>query len=226
VSEPAVWAKAYLDYVFEDCGLLELALTHRSASKANYERLEFLGDAYLNYVIAEQLYLLRPDYAEGDLSRARAALVNGPTLTQMAREIRLDSQVIVGPGERRTGGMQRASVLADAIEAVVGAVLLDGGPPAARDLILKVYGDRIRTLPDSEKLKDAKTRLQEWLQARGRPLPSYEVIEVSGRDHEKTFGVSCALSGGDSMSTVGHGRSRRRAEQAAAELMLTELRGE
>lgn len=226
MSEPAVWAKAYLDYVFKDFGLLKLALTHRSASKANYERLEFLGDAYLNYLIAEQLYQLRPDYAEGDLSRARAALVNGPTLTQMAREIRLDTQLIVGPGERRTGGMQRASVLADATEAVVGAVLLDGGPEAARDLILRIYGDRIRTLPDANELKDAKTQLQEWLQARGRPLPSYEVIEVSGRDHEKTFAVSCALSDGEPVATVGRGRSRRRAEQAAAGLMLTELRGE
>lgn len=226
MSDLAAWAKTYLDYSFDDSGLLEQALTHRSASKTNYERLEFLGDAFLNYVIAEQLYLLRPEYAEGDLSRARAALVNGPTLATIAREIRLDSQITVGAGERRTGGTQRASVLADAAEAVVGAVLLDGNSEAARDLILRLYGDRIRTLPDASDLKDAKTQLQEWLQARGRLLPRYEVIDIAGKDHEKTFGVSCTLDDGGEKMTVGHGKSRRRAEQVAAELMLAELRGE
>lgn len=226
MTDSAGWAKTYLHYSFVNVGLLECALTHRSASKANYERLEFLGDAFLNYVIAAQLYALRPDYSEGELSRARAALVNGPTLAEIAREIRIDSQIILGPGERRTGGMQRSSVLADATEALVGAVLLDGSGEIARDLILRLYRDRILTLPDAEELKDAKTQLQEWLQARGQGLPSYEVVEVAGKDHEKTFSVSCVLDDGLGKQTVGIGKSRRQAEQAAAGLMLLELRGE
>ena len=226
MSDSAVWARTHLCYVFNEPKLLEQALTHRSASKTNYERLEFLGDAFLNYVIAEQLYLLWPDYSEGDLSRARAALVNGPTLAKIARELLLHSQVVVGPGERRTGGAQRASVLADTAEAVLGAVLLDGGPQAAHDLILRLYRDRILTLPAAESLKDAKTRLQEWLQARSQGLPSYEVVDISGKDHDRTFSVSCTLSGYAATKTIGLGKSRRRAEQAAAELMLAELRGE
>ena len=178
-----------------------------------------MGDSFLNFVIAEQLYREHPEYSEGELSRARAALVNGPTLTSIAREIELDSQVIVGPGERRTGGMYRASVLADASEAIIGAVLLDGGAETARDLIIRLYRDRIQTLPDAQDLKDAKTRLQEWLQARTQGLPIYEIVEIVGKDHDKTFSVSCGLADG-SRTTLARGKSRRSAEQAAAEKAL------
>lgn len=218
----ARWAASRLDYQFNDPTLLEQALTHRSASKTNNERLEFLGDALLNFVVADVLYALRPNDPEGDLSRARAALVRKATLASIGRELGIDSELVLGRGEIRAGGAQRGAALADALEAVIGAVFIDGGFDAARALVERLFAQRFETLPAPEELKDAKTRLQEWLQARGLGLPSYRVESVSGSDHEKQFVVACALQD-DSARTEGSGASRRRAEQNAAAAMLADL---
>lgn len=218
------WAKSELAYEFSDPRLLEQALTHRSASKENNERLEFLGDAMLGLTIANALYQSRPEANEGDLSRARAALVNKQTLAGIGRRIAIDQQLALGTGELKTGGAQRSSALADAVEAVIGAVVLDSGYESGDRLVRRLFADALAQLPDSESLKDPKTRLQEWLQARGLGLPNYSVDEVSGSDHNQHFAVSCSIDA-EQKSTTGQGSSRRRAEQAAAEAMLIELRG-
>ena len=221
----ARWAEVALRYTFNDPTLLELALTHRSASKHNNERLEYLGDSFLNFAIAHRLYDLRREGAEGDLSRARAALVKQPTLTTIGQRLGIDSQIVLGAGELRSGGAQRGAVLADAVEAVIGAVLLDGGTAAAEALIDLLFAEAFANLPDASALKDAKTRLQEWLQGNSLNLPSYSVEDVTGRDHEQTFIVSCKV-GERNASTTGQGPSRRRAEQEAAAAMLSVLIGE
>jgi len=222
VTDRSRWAETYLQHRFEDPELLELALTHRSASKRNNERLEFLGDAFLNFVIARRLYAMRPEDNEGDLSRARASLVNQATLAAVGREIGIDKQLVLGRGELRSGGAHRAAVLADALEAVVGAVLLDGGTEAAERLVDRLFADRFEQLPQSAELKDPKTRLQEWLQGRGLTLPVYRVDSVRGREHEQVFTVVCEVGERDAR-TIGQGRSRRLAEQEAAASMLMEL---
>lgn len=216
------WAARELGVEFTDPELLDQALTHRSASKKNNERLEFLGDAMLGMSVASLLYEQMPDASEGDLSRARSALVNRRTLARIGRRIGIDEQLTLGAGELGSGGAQRESAIADALEAVIGAVLLDGGFPAADDLVRRLLGEAVDELPDAEGLKDAKTRLQEWLQARGFGLPVYAVDEVSGRDHNQVFAVSCRVAASSERAT-GRGSSRRRAEQAAAEAMLNEL---
>jgi len=218
----ARWAETHLLHHFENPHLLELALTHRSASKHNNERLEFLGDAFLNFTVARRLYELRPADSEGDLSRARAALVNQSTLAAIGREIEIDQQLVLGRGELRSGGAQRAAVLADALEAVIGAVFLDGGHDPAERLIDTLFTDRFELLPESADLKDPKTRLQEWLQGRGLTLPTYTVDSVQGREHEQIFTVVCEVEQRGAR-TLGRGRSRRLAEQQAAAVMLAEL---
>jgi ribonuclease-3 len=225
VTDRARWAEAYLKYRFSDPSLLELALTHRSASGKNNERLEFLGDAFLSASIAAELYVLRPEYSEGELSRARAALVNRRALASVARELEIDSQIILGKGEMRAGAANRGSMLADALEAVIGAVLLDGQHEAAEALVLRLFGERLQNLPAASALKDAKTQLQEWLQAQGLGLPVYRVDTVTGKDHARTFVVSCELAAGYG-KTTGQGPSRRRAEQEAAAAMLSKVTGE
>jgi ribonuclease-3 len=225
VSSRALWAEAKLHYSFKDPALLEQALTHRSASKSNNERLEYLGDSFLSFAIARRLYALRPNDTEGDLSRARAALVKAPTLAEIGQQLKLDSQIVLGAGELRSGGAQRGAVLADGLEALIGAVLLDGGVAAAEALIDLLFAEQLAALPDAAALKDSKTRLQEWLQGRGLRLPVYAVESVQGRDHEQTFVVSCTVTERD-VSTRGQGQSRRRAEQEAAAAMLSELTGE
>lgn len=222
MTDRARWAERELAYDFSDPKLLEQALTHRSASKDNNERLEFLGDAMLGLVIAKTLYQLRPEANEGDLSRARAALVKKETLAGVGRQIGIDHQLVLGSGELRTGGAQRSSALADAVEALIGAVVLDGGYAAGERLVARLLAAPLAELPDSEALKDPKTRLQEWLQARGLGLPDYCVDEVSGSDHNQHFAVTCRIDAKNKVST-GRGSSRRRAEQAAAEAMLIEL---
>jgi ribonuclease-3 len=224
VTDLARWAETALDYRFRDPKLLELALTHRSASRDNNERLEFLGDAMLSYSVAALLYVLQPEASEGDLSRARAALVNRHTLAGVGRAIGVDGQIRLGAGELSSGGAQRESALADAIEAIVGAVLLDGGTAEAEALIHRLLADALKSLPAAEALKDSKTRLQEWLQARGLGLPVYAVAEVSGRDHNQQFAVTCTVAALGRVAN-GRGTSRRRGEQAAAEAMLIELKG-
>ena len=219
------WAETQLRYVFSDPALLELALTHRSASKSNNERLEYLGDSYLNFAIARRLYDLRPQDSEGDLSRARAALVKEPTLAAIGQRLSVDAQLTLGAGEIRSGGAQRAAILADAVEALVGAVLLDGGAAAAEAVVDLMFAEHFESLPDAATLKDPKTRLQEWLQGRGLPLPSYVVAAVHGRDHAQTVVVECTVREQNAVTT-GQGQSRRSAEQEAAAAMLAVLTGE
>jgi ribonuclease III len=225
VSSRARWAEATLRYSFNDPTLLEQALTHRSASKNNNERLEYLGDSFLNFAIARRLYALRSEDTEGDLSRARAALVKEQTLAAMGQSLGIDAEIVLGAGELRSGGAQRGAVLADTVEALIGAVLLDGGTVAAEALIDWLFAEQIAALPDAATLKDAKTRLQEWLQGKGLHLPVYAVESVHGRDHEQTFVVSCEVTEKHAYTT-GQGPSRRRAEQEAAAAMLAVLIGE
>ncbi|MGB0954733.1 MAG: ribonuclease III [Panacagrimonas sp.] len=214
-----------LGYRFEDEALLQQALTHRSAASQNNERLEFLGDALINLVIAQGLFERAPQTDEGGLSRLRASLVCESSLAGLARQIDLGSLLCLGEGERKSGGWRRASVLADAFEAVLGAILLDGGFEAARDVALKLFDQLLADLPDAEQLKDAKTRLQEHLQAQSRPLPVYEVLSESGPAHRRHFVVRCALED-DQQLAEASGSSRRGAEQSAARQMLGQLLGE
>lgn len=200
---------------FADDGLLELALTHRSAGGRNNERLEFLGDALINACIAETLYRRHAELEEGDLSRLRASLVNQEALAELARDLDLGAHLILGPGELKSGGHRRASILADALEALVGAVFLDAGFDAARDVILHLFDSRLASPPPTESLKDAKTRLQEMLQARDLPLPVYAVESVRGEPHQQVFRVSCSVEPLQ-IRTVGEAGNRRSAEQEAA----------
>jgi len=212
-----------LGHEFAAPEFLETALTHRSVGSVNNERLEFLGDAVLSFVISASLYERFPEADEGRLSRLRAALVKGDTLTEIARQLDLGKYLRLGPGEMKSGGHRRASILADALEALIGAVYLDAGIEPARELILRLYGHRFEQgLPEAEQLKDPKTRLQEWLQARGQSLPVYDVSSVSGEAHDQTFVVSCTVTNLPEPST-GVGSSRRKAEQDAASKALKQL---
>lgn len=209
-------------YRFNNTDLLQQALTHRSLGRCNYERLEFLGDSILNLVVSARLFELYPHAAEGDLSRMRARIVRGRTLSEIALGLNLGQQVKLGSGEMKTGGFRRSSILADALEALLGAIYLDGGYPACRDVIIALCDPLIKNLPSTEDLKDAKTRLQEWLQARGRPLPVYQLEREEGADHVKNFHVRCVLVD-DSFAVTATGNSRRKAEQAAAAELLAQL---
>lgn len=215
---------AGLGHDFADPKLLEEALTHRSAGAGHNERLEFLGDAVLSLVAAGELYRRRPNAPEGDLSRLRAALVRERTLAEIAGEVDLGAHLRMGAGERRSGGFRRASTLADGLESVIGAIYLDAGFGAAQTLVLRLLQSRLDTLPDADSLKDPKTRLQEWLQGRSRPLPHYTLIDSSGAPHVRRFVVRCALADAPEHSD-GEGSGRRRAEQAAAAAMLQRLAG-
>lgn len=222
MTTPEAWCADRLGYQFSDGDLLQQALTHRSASSANNERLEFLGDAVLGLSIARVLYDRKPDVREGGLSRFRAGLVRRETLAEIALEIDLGAHIEMGSGERRSGGNQRSSVLANALEAVVGAILLDGGFAAATDVVLRVFADRLDNLPDEADLIDAKTRLQEYLQGNQQRPPEYSLADVSGPDHARIFTVSCRIPAYD-LDVNGSGTSRRRAEQAAATAALEKL---
>jgi len=209
-----------LGHGFSDPGMLELALTHRSASKQNNnERLEFLGDAVIGQVIAEELYRRFPQAREGQLTRLRASLVNKEHLAEMARSQELGPLVRLGPGELKSGGWQRNSILADALEAVVGAILLDAGMDACRERVLSLYADELDALSPDQPVKDPKTRLQEWMQSHQAPLPVYEVMETSGKQHDREFAVSCRVHG-LADPVAGSGSSIKRAEQAAADRAL------
>jgi ribonuclease-3 len=216
------WSEARLGYRFGDPALLDAALTHRSAGRANYERLEFLGDSVLNFAVAVLVYHAYPDADEGDLSRYRASLVSGQSLADAAANLDLGGQLRLGGGELKTGGFRRGSILADALEALFGAVYLDGGLEAARGVIERLFAGRLAQLPEAQDLKDPKTRLQELLQSRGRRLPAYAVDDVSGEPHEHWFVASCEVEE-LGLRQQGEGSSRRRAEQAAAERVLGQL---
>jgi ribonuclease-3 len=211
-----------LGYQFTDPALLRQALTHRSAASVNNERLEFLGDAILGFRIAERLYQGHDDADEGSLSRMRAQLVKKETLAQVGKELNLGDWLQLGPGELRTGGHRRASTLADAVEAIIAAAYLDGGIAPANALIDRLLDSRLGMVSPQRQGKDAKTRLQEWLQARRYALPEYEVIEVTGEAHAQCFRVACLLPDLQ-LRGEGRGSSRRKAEQQAAEQLLSQL---
>ena len=222
---PESWAAARLGHGFADPAVLTAALTHRSAGRINYERLEFLGDAVLTLVVSELLYREFTAANEGDLSRYRATLVSGSMLAAIAAELGLGEQLRLGGGELKSGGFRRGSILSDALEGVIGAVYVDGGLEAARAVVGRLYAGRLERLPVPHELKDAKTRLQEELQRRGLPLPAYVVESVSGEPHEHHFAVACEVTS-LRMKTLGEGSSRRRAEQEAAQRLLDALAGE
>ncbi len=209
------WCEKALRYQFSDEDLLTQALTHRSASTLNNERLEFLGDAVVGLAIARAVYSAKPGADEGMLSRYRADLVCRESLAEIARQLGVGARLVMGSGEYRTGGHQRTSVLANALEALFGAILIDGGYAAARDAVLHVFAARLAELPVERDLKDPKTRLQELLQARRLPPPQYSLTATSGAEHERSFEASCRIDALD-LTTHGRGTSRRRAEQGAA----------
>ena len=210
-----------LGYTFTDDALLRTALTHRSAAGANNERLEFLGDSILNFVIAEALFEHYPKAREGELSRLRASLVKGDTLADAARAIELGDYLNLGSGELKSGGFRRDSILADALEALLAAVYLDSDFATCRALIRRLFGQQLAALPAADQLKDPKTRLQEALQARQQALPVYDVLAVSGEPHDQKFTVRCTIDNG--LVTVAEGASRRKAEQEAARQALRQL---
>jgi len=209
--------RGQLDHAFRRPELLQQALTHRSYGATHNERLEFVGDAVLNCVVGTVLFERFPALNEGDLSRVRAALVNQDTLARVARRLGLGAAIRLGDGEQRSGGADRASILADALEAVFGAVFVDGGFDPARRVIVGCYGAILADADPAVLGKDPKTRLQEWLQARRLPVPDYVVTGTTGEAHAQTFEVECRIPALD-IATVGHGSSRRIAEQVAADL--------
>ncbi len=209
-----------LGYSFDNSGLMVQALTHRSAPGPDNERLEFLGDAGLGMVMAAELYHRYPRASEGELSRLRASLVNRESLAELAVRLKLGDSLRLGGGELKSGGFRRPSTLADALEAVFGAIYLDSDLATCREVILNLYQQRLEELPSAKKLKDAKTRLQEWLQARQRSLPEYILLETRGDPHQQVFSVECRV--GKHRRTA-EGSNRRLAEQAAAEKIMTIL---
>ncbi len=211
-----------IDYTFSDHRLVETALTHRSAGAQNNERLEFLGDAILGFVIADELCRHFEGADEGQLSRLRARLVKGESLAALARELKLGDYLALGAGELRSGGQGRDSILADALEALFAAVYLDGGYEAARRVVLNLFQPRLKTLSLDAQQKDPKTRLQEYLQARRLGLPTYSVVSIAGEQHDQLFRVKC-IAPHLEQESEGTGSSRRKAEQAAAERLLARL---
>lgn len=222
MKNAASWLKEALDYECKDAALLEAALTHRSAGGAHNERLEFLGDAVLNCVVAKLVFSEFGAADEGDLSRFRSSLVSGEALAVIAQEIQLGDQLRLGSGELKSGGFRRKSILADGLEALFGAIYLDGGFSAAQHVIERLFMPRLDRLPTAAELKDPKTRLQEALQAQGLPLPTYAVDAVTGEAHNQQFVVACTVEM-LGLRTTASGASRRRAEQAAAQLLLDSL---
>jgi ribonuclease-3 len=216
---PAAWVREHFGYQPVAPQLFAAALTHRSAAGANNERLEFLGDAVLNLLAAEHLYVRFPRADEGTLSRLRARVVSGEPLARIAAGLGLGDVLVLGPGELKTGGFRRESILADALEALCGALYLDGGLEVARRAMLVLLAPTIEALEPDAELKDPKTRLQEWLQARGIDLPVYSVASVAGEPHAQRFRVRCEVPALGAQAE-GEGSSRRRAEQVAAERLL------
>jgi ribonuclease III len=217
------WLLALLGAPPQQPALYRAALTHRSAQHDNNERLEFLGDAVLGMLIAEELYQRFPEADEGSLSRLRSGLVSATPLAQIGAEIGVGAVLQLGSGELKSGGFRRESILADAVEALIGATFIDAGLPAVRALVQRLFASRLAALSPAQNLKDAKTRLQELLQARGEMLPEYILDDATGEPHEQTFFVSCRVRFGTDAAAVeakGVGPSRRRAEQQAAEFLL------
>ncbi len=213
----------HLDYEFKSERYLKQALTHCSADVENNERLEFLGDSLLSCVIANALFEQFPDQSEGHLSRLRAFLVKGEMLAKVAAEIELGEYLYLGQGELKSGGFRRESILADALEALFAAVFLDGGFKACQHVILHLYKTRLNDEQLNHNLKDAKTQLQEYLQAQKYPLPEYNLLKIEGEEHEQVFHVRCEVKS-LKLSTQGQGINRRKAEQSAAKQLLQKLK--
>jgi ribonuclease-3 len=227
MDEPADWIARSFGYVFTTPALCTVALTHRSAGGDHNERLEFLGDSILNCCVARLLYDAHPQADEGALSRLRSTLVSGETLAKIAGELQMGEHLRLGSGELKTGGFRRASILADALEALLGAIFVDSGFEAAAAVVARIMGARLAELPAADALKDPKTRLQESLQAHGLALPAYTLTAVAGDPHAQSFTVRCEVPV-LGLAAVGEGGSRRRAEQLAAaklmELLPREIR--
>jgi ribonuclease III len=211
-----------LGHPFSNAGLLKEALTHRSHNAAHNERLEFLGDSVLNCVVAEELFQRFPKLAEGDLSRLRAGLVNKNVLHSVALSLDLGEAILLGEGELKSGGHRRPSILADALEALIGAVFVDGGFLAAQDLIRRLFVSQFEEVNPNSIAKDHKTRLQELLQSRKLPVPKYDILETSGEAHEQIFRVVCEIAG-LKLRVEGCGASRKLAEQDAAAAAYREI---
>ncbi len=222
MREPIDHLSRKLDYEFSDIAIFDKALTHRSAGGRNNERMEFLGDSILGFVVADVLFAKLGTADEGDMSRLRSSLVKGVTLAEIAKEIDLGNYLMLGPGELRSGGQSRNSILADALEAVIAAVYLDGGIDAARQVITRLYSNRFENITKKKPLKDPKTRLQEYLQARHHKLPNYTVLEVTGEQHNQHFIVKCDIPDLNKQ-TIADGSTRRKAEQKAADTILSDL---
>lgn len=214
-----------LDYQFKDKSLLELALKHRSLGAKNNERLEYLGDAILGFIVADLLFVKFPNASEGQLSRLRALVVKGESLAEIAFDLSLSKFVKLGPGELKSGGNRRASILADTVEAILGAIYLDGDVATVRKVIHSLFHDKLSEISLEKAKKDPKTRLQELLQSRHFPLPEYVVIDTRGKEHAQQFDVSCKVEYKNSevFITQSTAVSRRKAEQQAAENMLNKL---
>ena len=224
IREPEILAKK-LGLSFSQPQLFKMALTHRSVGANNNERLEYLGDSVLGFVVAQKLYEQFPTAGEGALSRLRASMVNQSSLAELARQHKLGDYLILGSGELKSGGFRRDSILSDALEAIMGALLLDQGIDACRSWILSLFAGKFAELKLENWSKDPKTRLQELMQSRRKELPVYELVSMSGVDHAQTFEVTCRVEV-TSQITHGTGVSRKRAEQAAAESMLNLLQNQ
>lgn len=220
--KPAPELARRIGHPFKDPSLFELALTHRSCGKKNNERLEFLGDSIVNFVIADDLFQRFPEAREGQLSRLRAQMVKGETLAEIARELDIGDYLKLGQGELKSGGFRRDSILADAVESIIGAIYLDSDLDTVKGFILSWFKERLNSLDLDEVLKDSKTRLQEFLQSRRLPLPKYELTKVEGEAHCQTFHILCSIDLLDS-PTKGVGSSRRQAEQEAARAAISKL---
>jgi len=221
-KSPETLAKLF-GYRFNDSGFLKQALVHRSAGSRNNERLEFLGDAVLGCVIADEVFARHPRAREGQLSRMRSTLVRRESLAELANKLDIGAYLKLGPGERKSGGHQRNSILSDAFEAVLAAIYLDGGFEPCRQAIVTLFAEKLDAVADLDQLKDPKTRLQEYLQSQHKPLPEYSVIDIDGEAHAQFFRVRCMVDDADIEPTEGQAKSRRRAEQDAAGKMLAQL---
>ncbi len=211
-----------INYSFKNIDLLIHALTHRSANKIHNERLEYLGDSILSYVIAEALFERFPKVDEGDLSQMRSSLVCGETLAKMGQNFNIGDSMILGPGELKSGGHRRESIISDAVEAIIGAIYLDSDIQTIKQLILAWYQTRLVQIQPGIKQKDSKTRLQEYLQGQRQNRPVYLIVEVIGDDHDQEFVVQCKLEN-DNNQYLGRGVNRRKAEQAAAQMAIDKL---
>jgi len=221
-SDQKKWCMEFLNYEFKDESLLTLAFTHRSVSSKNNERLEFLGDAILGFIIADLLFHLKINVSEGDLTRLRARLVQETTLYDIAVNIRLGSLIALGSGEKKSGVRNRPSVLSDTLEAILAAIYLDGGYESIRNVVRKLFESSLDNLPDLNQLKDSKTKLQELLQRNGDNLPNYILKKTLGEDHNQVFYVKCEIEE-HNISITGIGSSRKAAEQEAANIILKKL---